>query len=211
MTATTLDDRPDLYRPGPVRHRWTFVEMLVSAVLGLIAALVLSVEAVTLAANPLADLSCDINAVLSCGKVGLSWQASLLGWPNAFLGLIAEPVVITIAVAALGGVRFPRWFMVSAQAVYLIGLLFAYWLFYQSFFVIGALCPWCLLVTVTTTLVFASLLRVNLLDNNLWLSARAYDAIASWLRAGVDTLVVILIVALMVGAIVLKYGSALFA
>ncbi len=211
MTATTLDDRPDLYQPGPARHRWTFVEMLVSAVLGLIAALVLSVEAVTLAANPLADLSCDINAVLSCGKVGLSWQASLLGWPNAFLGLIAEPVVITIAVAALGGVRFPRWFMVSAQAVYLIGLLFAYWLFYQSFFVIGALCPWCLLVTVTTTLVFASLLRVNLLDNNLWLSARAYDAIASWLRAGVDTLIVILIVAFMVGAIVLKYGSALFA
>lgn len=207
----TLDNRPDAYRPGPVRHRWTNVEMLVSAALGLIAALVLSVEAITLATNPLADLSCDINAVLSCGTVGASWQASLLGWPNSYLGLITEPVVITIAVAALGGVRFPRWYMVSAQVVYFIGLVFAYWLFYQSFFVIGALCPWCLLVTVTTTFVFMSLLRVNLLDNNLWLSARAYDSVAVWLRAGADTMIVIVIVALMIGAIVLKYGSALFA
>lgn len=185
--------------------------MLVTAALGLYAALVLSIEAITLAENPLADLSCDINAVLSCGKVGLSWQASLLGFPNSFLGLIAEPVVITLAVAALGGVRFPRWFMLTAQAVYFIGFVFAYWLFYQSFFVIGALCPWCLLVTVTTTFVFASLLRVNLLDNNFGLSARAYKNVSVWLRAGADTMIVIIIIALMIGSIVLKYGSALFA
>ncbi len=210
MTETAVDHRPEPYLPGPARHRWTYVEMLVSALLGLIAALVLSVEAITLAENPLADLSCDINAVLSCGKVGLSWQANLLGFPNSFLGLMAEPVVITIAVAAIGGVRFPRWFMISAQAVYLAGLLFAYWLFYQSFFVIGALCPWCLLVTVTTTFVFASLLRVNLLDNNFGLSARAYDDVRVWLKAGADTMLVIIIVALMIGAIILKYGSALF-
>lgn len=206
-----LDTRPEPYRAGPVHYRWTFVEMLVTATLGLVAALVLSVEAIALAENPLADLSCDINTVLSCGKVGLSWQASLLGFPNAFLGLIAEPVVITVAVASLGGVRFPRWFMLSAQVVYLIGFLFAYWLFYESFFVIGALCPWCLLVTVTTTFVFASLLRVNLLDNNFRLSASAYKSVTVWLRAGVDTMLVIILVALLLGAIVLKYGADLFA
>jgi uncharacterized membrane protein len=214
MTSPDIDDeldtRPEPYRPGPVRHRWTYVEMLVTAALGLYAALVLSIEAITLAENPLADLSCDINAVLSCGKVGLSWQASLFGFPNSFLGLIAEPVVITLAVAALGGVRFPRWFMLTAQAVYFIGFVFAYWLFYQSFYVIGALCPWCLLVTVTTTFVFASLLRVNLLDNNFGLSARAYNNVSVWLRAGADTMIVVVIIALMIGSIILKYGSALF-
>ena len=48
-----------------------------------------------------------------------------------------------------------------------IGFVFALWLFYQAYFVIGALCPWCLLITVTTTLVFTSMTRVNLLDGNL--------------------------------------------
>ncbi|MDO8308243.1 MAG: vitamin K epoxide reductase family protein [Actinomycetota bacterium] len=205
------DPRPAPYRPGPVRYRWTFVEMLVSSLIGLYASLVLSIEAITLAKDPFADLSCNISTVLSCGTVGSSWQASLLGFPNAYLGLIAEPVVITIAVAALGGVRFPRWFMNSAQVVYSIGLVFAYWLFYQSYFVIGALCPWCLLITLTTTTVFMSLTRVNLLDNTFGLPAGAYRTVASWLKAGADTLGVIVIFALLIAAIVLKYGGELFA
>ncbi|TXH40376.1 MAG: vitamin K epoxide reductase family protein [Actinobacteria bacterium] len=141
--------------------------MLVSSLLGLVASLVLSIDAVALAADPNADLSCNINSKISCGAVGTTWQANLLGFPNAFIGLIAEPVVITLATAALGGVRFPRWFMLTAQAVYSIGFVFALWLFYQAYFVIGALCPWCLLITVTTTLVFTSMTRVNLLDGNL--------------------------------------------
>ncbi|MEI6360716.1 MAG: vitamin K epoxide reductase family protein [Actinomycetes bacterium] len=184
--------------------------MLVSSVIGLVASLVLSIDAITLAANPNADLSCNINAAISCGKVGLSWQASLLGFPNAFLGLIAEPVVITIAVAALGGVRFPRWFMNAAQVVYLIGFLFAYWLFYQAYFVIGALCPWCLLITITTTTVFVSMLRVNILDNNLGLPAGLQTTLSGWLRVGVDTLGVIIIFAILTGMILFKYGSVIF-
>lgn len=205
-----VDSRPEPYRPGPVRHRGAYLEMLISAVIGLVAAFVLAVEALTLAADPFANLGCDINAVLSCGTVGQSWQASLLGFPNAYLGLIAEPVVITLAVAALGGVRFPRWFMLTAQAVYFIGFAFAYWLFFQSFFVIGALCPWCLTITVTTTLVFASMTRINLLDGNIPLSASAYRTVSSWLRAGIDTLIVILVLAVLTAMIVIKYGSVLF-
>ena len=211
MSATTLAvDEAPIPTTAQRRHPKTFAEMLVSSVIGLVASLVLSAEAVTLAANPNADLSCNINAAISCGKVGLSWQASLLGFPNAFLGLIAEPVVITIAVAALGGVRFPRWFMNAAQVVYLIGFLFAYWLFYQAYFVIGALCPWCLLITITTTTVFASLLRVNILDNNLGLPARIRDPLVIGLRAGADTMGVIIIFAILAGMIFIKYGSVIF-
>lgn len=204
------DPRPAPFVGAPVQHRGAYLEMLISSLIGLVAALVLSVEALALAEDPFADLGCNINAVLSCGTVGSSWQASLLGFPNAYLGLIAEPVVITLSVAALGGVRFPRWFMLSAQVVYFIGFAFAYWLFYQSFFVIGALCPWCLTITVTTTLVFASMTRINLLDNNFRLSASAYRWWAGWLRAGADVLGCILIFAIMIAMIVLKYGSALF-
>lgn len=210
MTATSLPAPPEAYRPGPVRYRWTFVEMLVSSILSLVASLVLSIDALVLAEDPTADLSCNINSVLSCGTVGSSWQASLFGFPNAFLGLIAEPVVITIAVASLGGVRFPRWFMNSALAVYALGLVFAYWLFFEAYFVIGALCPWCFLVTLTTTTVFAAMLRVTLLDNTLGLPARTWRFVAGWLRAGLDTLIVILVFAIVITMILLRYGTAIF-
>ncbi len=186
-----------------VRHRGAYLEMLISSILGLIASLVLSSEAVTLAGNPAAAFSCDISAKISCSVVGASWQASLLGFPNAFLGLIAEAVVITLAVAALGGVRFPRWFMLAAQAVYLIGFLFALWLFYEAYFVIGALCPWCLLITITTTLVFASMTRVNILDGNFGEAVRA--RLERPLRLGADTAIVLVLVACLAGAIIFRY------
>ena len=177
--------------------------MLLSSILGLIASLVLSIDAIKLAEDPFADLSCNISTKISCATVGLSDQANLLGFPNAFLGLMTEPVVITIAVAALGGVRFPRWFMCSAQVVYSIGLAFAYWLFYEAYFVIGALCPWCLLITVTTTLVFASMTRINILEGNLGEGTRR--RLERPLRLGADLAGVLLILAILTAMILYKY------
>jgi len=185
--------------------------MLVGALVGLVAAFVLSVDAVELAANPDAALACDINAVISCGTVGTSWQASLFGFPNAFLGLIAESVVITVAVAGLAGVRFPRWFMTAAQTVYLLGFVFAYWLFWQSMFVIGALCPWCLTITVSTTLVFASMLHWNILEDNLYWPARVQAWAMSLVRSGAFGILTAAWFLLLAAAVLLKYGTALFA
>jgi uncharacterized membrane protein len=195
-----------------IRHAngWIFGTMLFSACLSLAASLVLSIDAVRLAANPALHLSCNINSVISCGAVAKAWQAQLLGFPNAFLGLMAEPVVITIAVASLGGVKFPRWFMFAAQIVYTIGVLFAYWLFYQSMFHIGALCPWCLLVTLSTTLVFATLTHVNIRDDNLYLPPRIQGAAARFIAADLDVVVVIIWLLLIVLAVVSKYGGTLF-
>jgi len=201
-----------LARLHGMRHAnaWIYGTMLVSACLSLIASFVLSVDAVRLAADPQTALACNINSVISCGTVATSWQASLFGFPNAFLGLAAEPVVITIAVASLGGVRFPRWFMFSAQVVYTIGVIFAYWLFYQAMFHIGALCPWCLLVTVSTTLVFATLTHVNIRDGNLLLPRRVQSALKSAISADLDAIAVTIWLLALTLAVVTKYGSSLF-
>ncbi|WP_234346575.1 vitamin K epoxide reductase family protein [Cellulomonas timonensis] len=216
-----LDDMSDLMeaearpvnRLRALRHSrgWIFGTMLFSALISLTASFVLSVDAIALAADPGAELSCDINSVVSCGAVGLSWQASLLGFPNAFLGLIAESVVITIAVASLGGVRFPRWFMFSAQIVYTIGLVFAYWLFQQSMMVIGSLCPWCLLVTLSTTLVFSTLTHYNIRENNLFLPPRLQRSAREFVDSDNDVIVVAAWLVVLVALVLLKYGAALFA
>ena len=194
------------------RHsdRWIFGTMLFSATLSLIAAFVLSYDAVELAANPTAVLSCDINSVISCGTVALSWQASLFGFPNAFLGMVTEPVVITIAVAALSGVRFPRWFMFTAQVVYAFGLAFALWLFSQSMWVIGALCPWCMLITVSTSLVFLTLLHYNIRENNLYLPPAAQRRVRSWVREDYDLYAGIAFVVLLATLVLVQHGTVLF-
>ena len=191
--------------------RWIFSTMLFSACLSLYSSFVLAADAVRLAANPKIALPCNINEVISCSAVARSWQAGLFGFPNAFLGLMAEPVVITIAVASLAGVKFPRGFMFAAQVVYSLGFAFAYWLFLESTFVIGALCPWCMVVTLSTTLVFASLTHVNIRDGNLYLPPRAHAVANAGLRMGLDLLLVVLWLGTVAALILIKYGSAIFA
>lgn len=190
----------------PVRHKWTYVEMLVSSLLSLTASLVLSIDAWKLAKDPDTVLSCNISATLNCGKVAEAWQSVLLGFPNAFLGLIAEPVVITLAIAALGGSQFRRGFLLTAQAIYAIGLVFAYWLFYQSYTQIGALCPWCLLVTFTTTTVFMTMTRINILDNNFRLPGGLHARLSRLLALNVDSATVLIAWATLASLILFKYA-----
>jgi uncharacterized membrane protein len=209
-TRLSADDSHWLHR---LRHHdvTVWVTMLIASLASLVASFVLAIDALRLAENPNADLGCNINAVISCGTVANSWQSSLLGFPNAFLGLVTEPVVITIAVASLAGTRFPRWFMMAAQVVYTVGLVFAYWLFEQAMFEIGALCPWCLLITVATTLVFFEMTYVNIRDDNLFLPPRVQGALTSFVRSNLDLMLVVAWVLVLVLAVVLKYGDALFA
>ena len=194
----------------PRKRKILFGEMLVFAILSLIAAAVLSIEAITLAKNPDAVLSCSFNTWIDCAKVGSTWQANVLGFPNAFLGLVSEPVVMTIAVASLAGVRFPRWFMFTANVCYLLGVIFAYWLLWQSTYVIGALCPWCLLVTVSTTFVFTSMTQWNILEGNLFLSPRADARAVALVSKGWFAVGLIAWFAILVIMELLKWGHRLF-
>jgi len=185
--------------------------MLVGAILSLIAAFVLSVEAIQLAKNPDATLSCSVNVVLNCATVALHPSAELFGFPNSFLGLIAEPVVITVAIAGLAGIAFPRRFMLAAQIGYTLGFIFAIYLFFTSMFVIGALCPWCLLVTASTTFVWFSITRYNIRENNLYLPKKLQKAAYTFVEKDYDKLVLGALMVALVASILLKYGDSLLA
>lgn len=191
-------------------YRKTYIAMLISSTLSLIASLVLSIDAWKLAGNPNSKFACDINAVVSCGKVAKAWQSNLLGFPNPFIGLITEPVVITVAIAGLGLVAFPKYFLRVAHVIYGLGLVFALWLLSQSFFVIKAFCPWCLLVTVSTVTVFSTMTRINLMENTWDLSDRNYEKVKSFLDRGWGRVIYSGIYAFLAIAIILKYGNQIF-
>lgn len=209
-----LDEDPELLRPAPLAwRRRTAIEMVVSGLIGLYTSFVLSIEAITIAVGEATQtdvaLGCDLNAVISCSTVGASPQAQLFGFPNAFLGIAAEAIVITVAIAMLGGVLFPRWFMLWAQVIYTAGLVFAWWLFQQSYFEIKALCPWCLLITVTTTLVWAGLTRINVRDGHLNLPGRWGPWGRRFVASGNDWFITAAVLVLFAAVVFAKYGWTL--
>lgn len=186
-------------------NHWIFGTMLVAGALGLLSAFGLSVERVIQLTNPDAVLICDVNAIFNCGTVMQTWQAKLFGFPNSFIGLMGFSVVITVAVAGLSGVKFPKRFMQAAQICYGLGLIFAYWLFFQSVFVIQVLCPLCLVVTVSTTILFETLLRYNLRENNLNLPKDLHKKVLGWQQKDYDKLLVAGWLALMVAIVLIKF------
>lgn len=190
-------------------NRWIFASMLVGSMLSLLASFVLSAEAIELAKNPDAILSCSINVVLNCATVAAHPSSELFGFPNAFIGMMAEPVVITVAIAGLAGIAFPRRFMFAAQIGYTLGLAFAFYLLGVSLFVIGALCPWCLLVTLTTTLVWFAITRYNIRENNLYLPKKLQKRLHTFVAKDFDKLVMWGLIVLIIAVIIAKYGEAL--
>lgn len=189
---------------------WIFGTMLFLAALGLISAFVLSIEKLHLLENPDAILSCSFNLVVNCATVMQTPQASVFGFPNSYIGLMGYPIVITLAVAGLLGTRFPKKFMYLAQIGFGLGLIFAYWLFFQSVFVIEVLCPWCLLVTLATTIIFEALLRFNLRENNLYLSKNLLKMINNWLDKDYDKLFVGFWLLILTVVVLIKFSDGLF-
>ncbi len=111
--ADTTTARSGLTIPGRSllggwRHtaQWTYLIMLIASAVALFASFVLSAETLQLARHPGQTLGCDINGVLSCSTVAQSWQAEIvkfggLSYPNAFFGIAAESVFVTVAVIGL--------------------------------------------------------------------------------------------------------------
>lgn len=191
-------------------NHWIFGTMLFFGAAGLVAAFVLSVEKLRLLENPTAALSCNFNLILNCATVMKTAQAHVFGFPNSFIGMMGYPVVITVAVAGLAGVRLPRRFLQLAQVGFGLGLIFAYWLFFQSVYVIGVLCPWCLIVTFSTTLIFETLLRYNLRENSFGLSKNSHARVLIFLKKDYDKLAVAGWLLLMVLLVLLKFREGLF-
>jgi uncharacterized membrane protein len=149
MTVTAPSDvqpgEPAAGAPSGVPvGRASAVWILVAGVVGLVAALTLTVEKIEILINPDYVPSCSINPVLSCGSVMITPQASAFGFPNPLIGIVAFSVVVVTGVLALAKVTLPRWYWVGLAAGTALGVVFIHWLIFQSLYRIGALCPYCM-------------------------------------------------------------------
>lgn len=189
-----------------------FGVMLGASLLALAAALVLSLEKIHLLQDPDALLSCSFNLVLNCSTVMQSWQSTVFfGIPNMYIGLMAFPVIVTVAVAGLWGVKFPRTFLIATNIGVLLGTIFAYWLFFSSVYDIQVLCPWCLLVTFSCTLMLAGITHLNLAQNNFRLPKKIDKKVQGFLKGGYHQLLVASWLVLMFVLVYIKFGTDLFA
>ncbi len=164
------DDSPTRTRPVAFA-----IFLIVAGALGLLAAFELSIEKILTLSNPDYVPNCNVGVLVGCSVNLASGQGSVFGFPNPFIGLMAWPVVITIAVALLAGAAFARWFWIGFNVGVTGALVFVGWLIAQSIYVLDVLCPWCMLTWSVTIPVFWAVTLYNLREGHIPASARVRE------------------------------------
>lgn len=137
------------------RRPWVLaVFLIVAGALGWWASFALTVDKILLLQDPEADLDCNFTLIVQCGANLESWQGSVFGFPNPLIGMGGFVAPIAVGVSLLAGARFDRWFWGLFNLGLAGALGFVIWLISQSVFVLGTLCPWCMLVWSVTIPLF---------------------------------------------------------
>ncbi len=128
--------------------------------IGFVMAFLLTLEKVKTLMDSNYIPNCDLNPLISCGSVMSTPQASVFGFPNPLIGIFGFAIVVTIGMALFAGAKFKRWYWIGFYLGILFAISFVHWLMYQSIYVIGALCPNCMVVwTITAPLFYYTLLH----------------------------------------------------
>jgi uncharacterized membrane protein len=132
---------PPLARARP--FGWLLV---ITGVVGWVASGTLVLEKLEVLKDPHHATICDVNPWISCGQVMQTWQSSVFGFPNMFIGIVAFAITITTGMGLLAGATFGRWYWLGLQTGVTLGFAFVVWLWSQALYSIHILCPFCMVV-----------------------------------------------------------------
>lgn len=124
--------------------------------------------------------ACDVNPWVSCGTVMKTWQASLFGFPNMFIGIVAFAVIITTGMGLLSGAKFARWYWIGLQVGVTLGFAMITWLWSQALYSIGVLCPLCMAVWAMMIPLFVWTTIRNVTNGVIKLPQSAASFLGSW-------------------------------
>ncbi|WP_285025319.1 vitamin K epoxide reductase family protein [Plantibacter sp. ME-Dv--P-122b] len=174
MSTPVIDARP----------RGLAIFLIVAGVIGWIAAFALTLDKFQLLQDPNAQLGCNLSILVQCGVNLNSWQGAILGFPNPIIGLAAWIAPIAVGVAVLAGAQFARWFWIAFNIGFLGALGFVIWLISQSIFVLGTLCPWCMVTWSVTIPSFITVTAFTLRNGIIPASPavrRVAGVVSSWI------------------------------
>ncbi|MFA5004487.1 MAG: vitamin K epoxide reductase family protein [Candidatus Saccharimonadales bacterium] len=128
--------------------------LLGGSAVGLVASVWQAAERVQMLKHPAAALSCNLNPVIDCsGVLGNRW-AALFGFPNAFIGIAIFAMLLMAGVVLASGMKPSKLFSKVLFAVGTILILFSFWFFGMSLYVIGKVCIFCLFIWAVSVPIF---------------------------------------------------------
>lgn len=143
--------------------------LIVCGIIGMLAASILTIEKINIAKDASYKTSCSINPVFSCNNVISSPEGSAFGFPNPFIGIAGFALVLGVGAMLLaGGEVKNKLYWRLFQAGPTLGLLFCIWLMSETLYDIGALCLYCMVTWLVTSVIFFTSTAYNHRVNDIF-------------------------------------------
>lgn len=169
----------------PVKTLW--IVLSASALAGLLASFIQTVERINYAKNPKVSLQCDLNAIFSCSNVFDAWQSSVFGFSNSLMCMIFFGLAAGLALVGATGSKINKnlRFIFHFAALFFLG--FGAWYLWQSTYRIGYICIFCTICYGAVIAMNWAWLRLN--GDDLFSSPAARRAWRRAKGAGLDSFV----------------------
>jgi uncharacterized membrane protein len=137
--------------------RWGWL-VAAAAGIGIVSGSITIIDKIALLKDPAQGSFCDISTTVGCTPVLLAWQSSVLGPPNALLGVVMFAILGTSGLVVAAGGSLTRGLATGLLGLNVFFAAFLTWYMYEVAFSIGSLCPFC---TVCAAGCLLSLVGVN--------------------------------------------------
>lgn len=128
--------------------------LIVCGLIGLLASFLLTVDTMKLAKDPGLDLPCNLSPFISCTSVIDSPQGKIFGFANSLLGITGFSFIVATGILLLSGAvpnkRFWNFFTIGIT----LAIILVHWFIFQSIYVIGSLCLYCMITWAATWPIF---------------------------------------------------------
>lgn len=139
----------------------------IAGVIGFLASFLQMIEKVELLKNPNSALFCNINAVFSCTNILNVWQSSVFGFPNSLMCIAFFAILMTAGLIGWTGSTMDKKLRLVFMGLAWFFVGFGFWYLWQSIFVVGALCIFCIICYGAVLVISGSWLRLNHKDMRL--------------------------------------------
>ena len=155
-------------------HKILYGTITIASVVGFLASFLQMLEKIALIENPQAVLTCNINPVFSCTNILNAWQSSVFGFPNSLLCIIFFAMTLAIGLVGWSGGSINSKLRLVFQGLALFFIGFGFWYLWQSIFVVGSLCIFCILCYAAVLAISGAWLRLNQKDLPIGKKAHQY-------------------------------------
>lgn len=181
-----------------------YATVTIAAIIGFLASFMQMIEKVTLLSNPQADLVCNINPIFSCTNILNAWQSSVFGFPNSLMCIAFFAIMLAVGLVGWTGGTISKNLRLVFQGIALFFIGFGFWYLWQSIFVVGSLCIFCIFCYSGVLAISYAWLRIN--QHDLPIGKKAQKFIDKTISGGNDIFIWLSIALLIVLEMIIKFS-----